>query len=175
MFDKKKFKSYIPQHPFKHGKRGGYDALYFWKDDAGLESALKEYGAIRDPLTDAERQILIEAFGTLKPGEIRRHLTSDFAPAQIENLTWDDVVYHAQNKIKVGQTCYSKETDTSKINAEWSKPMSKSRMMQALGIDSEHTFNAFAERIGIRRINRKTFQLRIDDLGSQEREKLEKA
>lgn len=68
----------------------------------------------------------------------------------------------------------SKEADV-RNDGEWSKPMSKSRMMIALGIDSEHTFNAFAERIGIRRINRKTFQLRIDDLGSQEREKLEKA
>ena len=99
MFDKKKFKSYIPQHPFKHGERGNHDAFYCWKDDAGLESALKEYGAIRDPLTDAERQILVEAFGTLKPVGIRRHLTKDFTPAQIENLTWDYVVLYAQSKI----------------------------------------------------------------------------
>ncbi len=103
MFDKKNFKAYIPQHPFRHGKRGGYDAFYFWKDDAGLESALKEYGAIRNPLTDAERQILIEAFGTLKPSKIRKHLENDFTPARIGNLTWEDVVYHAQSKIKAGQ------------------------------------------------------------------------
>ncbi|NLK40657.1 MAG: hypothetical protein GX298_01205 [Planctomycetes bacterium] len=99
MFDKKKFKSYIPQHPFKHGKRGSYDAFYMQKSLSGLESALNEYGAIRDPLTDAERQILVEAFGTLKSGIIRRHLANDFTPAQIENLTWDDIVYHAQGKI----------------------------------------------------------------------------
>ena len=107
MFNKKNFKAYIPQHPFRHHERGEHDAFYCWKDDAGLESALKEYGAIRDPLTDAERQTLIEAFGTLKPGEIRQHLANDFTPAQIETLTWDNVVSHAQNKIKVGQTFYT--------------------------------------------------------------------
>jgi hypothetical protein len=99
MFNKKNFKAYIPKHPFRHGERGEHDAFYCWKDDAGLESALKEYGAIRDPLTDAERQILVEAFGTLKPSKIRRHLENNFTPAKIENLTWGDVVLYAQSKI----------------------------------------------------------------------------
>ena len=62
-----------------------------------------------------------------------------------------------------------------KNDSEWSKPMSKSKMMSALGIDSYETFNAFANRHGIREINRKTFQICLDKMSNKEKDKLIKA
>jgi hypothetical protein len=59
---------------------------------------------------------------------------------------------------------------------EWSKPMTKTKMMELLGIDSPKTFKAFANRIGIRRAgNRQTWQLRVDKLDARNRAKIEKA
>jgi len=56
-----------------------------------------------------------------------------------------------------------------------SKPMSKRRMMDALGIDSIETFNAFADTHGIVEINRSTHQIRLDKMDAGTRQKLEKA
>lgn len=64
--------------------------------------------------------------------------------------------------------------EDGKEPAEWSKPMSKTRMMNALGIDSIDTFNSYAERVGIRPINRKIHQIRLDKMQQKDREKLEK-
>lgn len=62
-----------------------------------------------------------------------------------------------------------------KENAVWSKPMPKSRMMAILGIDSYETFNAFADRHGIEKLNRSTYRIRLDMMDSGTRQKLEKA
>ena len=61
------------------------------------------------------------------------------------------------------------------LEGEWSKPMSKSKMMNALGIDSYETFNAYAKRHGIKEINRKTFQICLDKMSNTEKDKLSKA
>jgi len=59
---------------------------------------------------------------------------------------------------------------------EWSKPMTKRAMMDILRLDSYKTFNAFARRKGIRQAgNRKTWQLRLDGLDQETREKFKKA
>lgn len=65
-------------------------------------------------------------------------------------------------------------TDTEQ-KGDYSKPMSKTDMMKALGIDSLTKFNGFAKQHGIKKITRKIWQLRLDDLSSREREKIEKA
>jgi hypothetical protein len=52
--------------------------------------------------------------------------------------------------------------------------MSKSDMMTALGIDSRKKFNAYANIVGIKKISRKSHQLRVDQLDQTKREKLEK-
>jgi hypothetical protein len=58
---------------------------------------------------------------------------------------------------------------------DWSKPMSKSKMMTALGIDSAKTFNTFAAHAGIRPAgNRQTFQLCMDTLTQPQRDQLAK-
>jgi hypothetical protein len=59
---------------------------------------------------------------------------------------------------------------------EWSKPMSKSKMMAALGIDSYKTFNAWTKDKKIKPAgNRQTFTIRLDVLDTKTRQKLEKA
>jgi len=55
---------------------------------------------------------------------------------------------------------------------EWSKPMSKARMMRILRIDSYHTLNAFAKRHGIQKINRQTFRICLDTLDEETCSKL---
>ncbi|MEE9371215.1 MAG: hypothetical protein V3W45_07080 [Sedimentisphaerales bacterium] len=65
--------------------------------------------------------------------------------------------------------------DDEYLEGVLSKPMPKSRMMSALNIDSYETFNSFADRYGIEKINRKTYQIRLDKMDARTREKLEKA
>ncbi len=56
---------------------------------------------------------------------------------------------------------------------EWSKPMTKKKMMTALGFDSYKTFKVFARRHGIKQAgNRQTHQLSMRQLSSENRERL---
>ncbi|MFO8011733.1 MAG: hypothetical protein R6X20_00365 [Phycisphaerae bacterium] len=58
----------------------------------------------------------------------------------------------------------------------WSKPMTKAKMMDILGLDSYKTFNAYADRQGIRQAgNRRTWQLPLGGLDEETREKFRKA
>ena len=58
---------------------------------------------------------------------------------------------------------------------ERSKPMSKSKMMSALKIDSFKTFNAWAKDKGMKQAgNRQTFTIRLDLLDAKTRQKLER-
>ena len=81
----------------------------------------------------------------------------------IDDLIWKDILTHIG--IYLGQ---------KKPEREWSKPMSKSDMIKALGIDSRKKFNAYTNIVGIKKINRKTHQLRVDQLDQTTRKKLEK-
>ncbi len=68
------------------------------------------------------------------------------------------------------------EKTKSPPDGEWSKPMSKSKMMNALNIDSYKTFNAWAKDKEMKPAgNRQTFTIRLDVLDSATRQKLEKA
>jgi hypothetical protein len=61
-------------------------------------------------------------------------------------------------------------------NGLLSKPMSKSQMMHALGMDGYKRFNAFAKGHEIREAgNRQLFQIRLDGMDINTRTKLEKA
>ena len=60
-------------------------------------------------------------------------------------------------------------------SGEWSKPMSKRKMMSALGMTSYKKFNAFAKKHGIEQAgNRKLWQIRLDNMDKNTRFKLEK-
>jgi len=58
---------------------------------------------------------------------------------------------------------------------EWSRAMSKNRMMTALGIRDYDTFNSFAARHGLKMYNKSLWQICLDNLSQKEKEKLEKA
>jgi hypothetical protein len=59
---------------------------------------------------------------------------------------------------------------------EWSKPMSKARMMRALGIDSRASFRAWLKDKEVRPAgNRQTWSIRLDMLDQRSRGKLDKA
>ncbi len=72
-------------------------------------------------------------------------------------------------------TALNVQSDEPPLEGDWSKPMSKSRMMNALGMDSLDTFNLYAERQGIRSLNRSTHQIRLDQMDAKTRGKLENA
>ena len=57
---------------------------------------------------------------------------------------------------------------------EWSKPMSKGEMMQALGIDDIKKFNKWAAQYGIKKLGQKTFQIRLDNMDKRSRQKLDR-
>lgn len=59
--------------------------------------------------------------------------------------------------------------------ADWSRPLSKIRIMNALGIDSPKAFNAFARRQGIKTITRSTHQICLKGLPQSQRNRLETA
>jgi hypothetical protein len=65
----------------------------------------------------------------------------------------------------------------SAAEGEWSKPMSKTRMMQAIGIDSRKTFAVWLKDKDIHKVgdNRQTWIIRLDTLDQRSRKKLEKA
>jgi len=104
-----------------------------------------------------------------------------YYPALLKDLSRPEVTADLEGwlrkQAKTGQLSETpsdeKVRDTK--NGEWSKPLSKSQMMKALGIDSLTKFNGFAKQHGIKKITRKIWQLRLNDLSSREREKLGKA
>jgi hypothetical protein len=55
---------------------------------------------------------------------------------------------------------------------ELSPPVSKSRMMTVLKILDYNIFNSYAKRHGLKKINRKTYQICLDDMSEKEKEKL---
>lgn len=59
------------------------------------------------------------------------------------------------------------------VDGEWSKPMSKAKMMAALRIDSIKTFETFAKNQGIQQAgNRQTWRLRVSGLSDDEKARL---
>jgi hypothetical protein len=100
--------------------------------------------------------------------------------ARGNSVAWHD---YAQGMLEQIESEIKKETGKAETgnlintsqNSDYSKPMPKIDMMKALKIDGFSKFNSFAKRHGIKKINRKLWQLRLNDLSSREREKLEKA
>lgn len=59
---------------------------------------------------------------------------------------------------------------------EWSNPMTKSTMMSKIGIDGYKKFNTFAKQHGLQQAgNRQLWQIRLDRMDKNTRQKFEKA
>lgn len=105
--------------------------------------------------------------------ECIRHLIFDMDDGKSKERLCDELNCHEplvkpseNNTIKASRTEHS-------YPGEWSKPMPKSMMMAALRIHSIDAFNSFAEQHGIRTINRKLHQIRLDTMNTRDREKIE--
>jgi hypothetical protein len=79
-----------------------------------------------------------------------------------------------------GQTlpAADKNSEQLRVNTqnciELSKPMPKSQMMRVLKIDGQDKFNSWAKEHGLKRINRKTFQICLDNMSEKEKILLKK-
>ena len=83
---------------------------------------------------------------------------------------------NTEQKLKQASEQKKDEKAKSPPEGERSKPMKKSKMMVAIGIDSYKTFNAWAKDKEIKPAgNRQTFTIRLDILDTATRQKLEKA
>lgn len=67
------------------------------------------------------------------------------------------------------------KTEPQNIEGEWSKPMKKITMINALRMDGYKSFNTFAKQHGIQQAgNRQLWQIRLDTMDKTSRKKLEK-
>lgn len=141
-----------PCKPFKHG----YEKVI-------NKDQLLSFDIQRD-LSKEQKDLVRQFIGGVWNLKVLKALLIERCNAQnVDNLTWKDILTHIGTYL--GQ---------KKAAREWSKPMSKSDMMTALGIDNRKKFNAYANIVGIKKISRKTHQLRVDQLDQITREKLEK-
>ena len=141
-----------PCKPFKHG----YEKVVN-KDE------LLSFDVRRD-LSEEQKNLIRRFTGGVWNLTLLKALLIERCSTQyVDDLTWKDILTHIE--IYLNQ---------NKPKCEWSKPMSKSDMMAALGIDTRKKFNAYTKIVGIKKINRKTHQIRVDQLDRTKREKLEK-
>lgn len=95
-----------------------------------------------------------------------------------DTLTWDEIfaaIHEYMSDKRKGKETNAGEQEKAKPEGERSKPMSKSKMMAALKIDSYKTFNAWARDKAIKpEGNRQTFTIRLDLLDPKTRQKLER-
>jgi hypothetical protein len=81
-----------------------------------------------------------------------------------------------QTALKTVRQDVDSASDRVMPTGEWSKPMSKARMMRALGIDSRASFRAWLKDKEVRPAgNRQTWSIRLDTLDQRSRGKLDKA
>lgn len=66
----------------------------------------------------------------------------------------------------------ARKNELVELEGEWSNPMSKTRMMGILDIDTLEKFNSFAERQGIVKVNRSLHKLRLDGLRNEQKKRL---
>ena len=141
-----------PCKPFKHG----YEMLV-------NKDQLLSFDIQRD-LSEGEKNLVRQFTGGVWNLTVLKALLIERCNTQnIDDLTWKDILTHVGTYL-----------NQKKPKCEWSNPMSKSDMMTALGIDSRKKFNAYANIVGIKKINRRTHQLRVDQLDQTTRKKLEK-
>ena len=68
-----------------------------------------------------------------------------------------------------------KKTPPKPLEGEWSNPMTKSTMMSKVNIDGYKKFNTFAKQHGLRKAgNRQLWQIRLDRMDKNTRQKFEK-
>ena len=154
----------VPAKPFKHGI--SYIALT--KEAARIDGTL---------LLNKDLEYLKKTFHGLdleKNPEIILKIIRHFLVkecnvrvSELTMLTWREILGFIR--------CEKIQPTAEQPDGELSKPMSKSKMMAALKVDSYKTFNAWAKDKALKQAgNRQTFTIRLDLLDPNSRQKLEK-
>jgi hypothetical protein len=85
----------------------------------------------------------------------------------------EDLTDAEQNGDNTGETKQRKHKKT--LEGEWSNPMTKSAMMSRINIDGYKKFNTFAKQYGLQKAgNRQLWQIRLDKMDKNTRQKFEK-
>ncbi len=118
MFDKTKFKGYLPEYPFKPGSQiEKIDDIFFISKKAS-DQDIFGLGRIREPLTDEEIKTLKNAFETLYVAGIKHKLSLIYSE-DLCKWTWADLLGAAQAMIDKKQG----EADYLYISIDCSKRM----------------------------------------------------
>ena len=151
------------EYPFKEGKISSYYA----------PGQHPKYGMTK-PITAEQQRDIEKILGPLTLAKLRVFLTENFYIAELNSLTWDEILLYFQRFARQNQKTKSTSKEKKQALAgEWSKPMTKSAMKNALRIDGYRTFDTFAEQHGIRKIGRQLWQIRLDAMDKTTRKKLE--
>ena len=85
------------------------------------------------------------------------------------------VLDHVKADIKKQPTTPASDNTGDISEGEWSNPMTKSTMMSKVNIDGYKKFNTFAKQYGLRKAgNRQLWQIRLDRMDKNTRQKFEK-
>ena len=150
-------------YPFKEGEISSYYA----------PGQQPKYGAT-ESITPEQQRDIEKILGPLTLPKLRVFLTENFNIADLNCLTWDELLLYFQRFARQNQKTKSTSKEQKQALAgEWSKPMTKSAMKNALRIDGYRTFDTFAEQHGIKKIGRQLWQIRLDAMDKTTRKKLE--
>lgn len=160
-----------PQKPFK---ALGYKVFL-------CDASKLDYG-IQRPLDAQEIQIISDFIGIPFNGSkgaldiLRQTLVKKCNVQNPDNYTWDNILACIAVHLLDDKTPPAGDTQkTDDIVARWSKPLSKTKIGEALGIDSRRSIEYIFKNMTTKKLNRKSCRVRLDLLNAREREKLEKA
>jgi len=134
--------------------------------NAAIDDAAKHY--------DCDRKDLVWHIDS--GGAIHIKKKSQLLVEQKTKWGLEQIKFYRDKRLPEKPTKASRGKPADIASQEWSKPMSKSKMMAALKIDSYKTFNAWAKDKAMKQAgNRQTFTIRLDVLDAKTRQKLERA
>jgi hypothetical protein len=157
---------FFPNYPFKAG------ALRCVVLPGGkVDTRVGAYHFTREDF-DFVKSIVPEAFSD---DELNYKLLKEFliqkcgiSRQDLQGLSWSDIF----DELKL----YTEKPKLKPPEGEWSNPMTKTKMMKTLHIAGYSKFATFAKQYGLRQAgNRQLWQIRLDDIDKNTRQKFEKA
>ena len=180
----KNLKEYFPTYPFRSGLQKADGFLHY--SPMCEKSLIESIGGFQLHLTQAELAIIDKTVGSRELSDIKCFLIQKCNNQNTKSLSWNDILENlkfwlkqtnSQRKTasgKAGETKQQKHKKT--LEGEWSNPMTKSAMMSRVNIDGYKKFNTFAKQYGLQKAgNRQLWQIRLDKMDKNTRQKFEKA
>ncbi len=155
------------------------------QDHFPAEKVIAQIEAVEDlsvPALEAKRRaykIMYLAADTDRFKHMEANTSCFWLPYKVAEYIWDIIQSNAAVDIRQATEPIPIATDIEQQDnipdtREWSKPMSKTRLMGILKIDSIEKFNSYAERLGLKTINRKSHQLCMDTMTPKEKDALDR-